>query len=69
MRVIKFQKISQFLILEVLVLVLFNQLEDEPENKAGYTATSCGQVGRGGNACFPTIKDGWTNGPTDGPTD
>ena len=35
------------------------------ENKAGYTATSCGQVGRGGNARFPTFRlDHY--GPTDG---
>ena len=44
-------------------------------NKAGYTATSCGRVGRGGNARFPTFRldhygpmdgpmDGRTNGPT-----
>ena len=37
-------------------------------NKAGYTATSCGRVGRGGNARFPTFRlDHY--GPTDGPTD
>ena len=46
------------------------------ENKAGYTATSCGRVGRGGNARFPTFQldhhgptDQRTNGPTDGRTD
>ena len=42
------------------------------ENKAGYTATSCGRVGRGGNARFPTLqleRDGPTNGPTNGQTD
>ena len=40
-------------------------------NKAGYTATSCGRVGRGGNARFPTFRlDGYgrTDGPTDGRT-
>ena len=39
-------------------------------NKAGYTAnTSCGRVGRGGNASFSTFRlnhygqtDGWTDG-------
>ncbi|MEE3021833.1 MAG: hypothetical protein VX367_04230 [SAR324 cluster bacterium] len=39
---------------------------------AGYTAISCGRVGRSGNARFPTLqleRDGPTNGPTDGPTD
>ena len=37
-------------------------------NKAGYTAISCGRVGRGGNARFPTFRlDGY--GRTDGPTD
>ena len=37
-------------------------------NKAGYTAnTSRGQVGRGGNACFP-IFDFERDGPTDRPT-
>ena len=38
-------------------------------NKAGYTATSCGQVGRSGNARFHTFQLVLTNGPTDGPTD
>ena len=39
------------------------------KNKAGYTATSCGQVGKGGNARFPTFqleRDGRTDGRTDG---
>ena len=37
-------------------------------NKAGYTAISCGRVGRGGNARFPTFRlDGY--GPTDRRTD
>ena len=43
------------------------------ENKAGYTATSCGQVGRGGNARFHSFRlvltDGPTNQRTDGRTD
>ena len=43
------------------------------KNKAGYTAnTSCGRVGRGGNAHFHTLQldhhDGLTDGPTDGRT-
>ena len=38
-------------------------------NKAGYTATSCGRVGRGGNARFHTFRLVVTDGPTDGPTD
>ena len=42
-------------------------------NKAGYTAnTSCGRVGRGGNARFHTLQldhHGRTNRPTDGRTD
>ena len=47
-------------------------------NKAGYTAnTSCGRVGRGGNAQFHTFRlvfmdrptEGPTNGRTDGRTD
>ena len=38
------------------------------KNKAGYTAISCGRVGRGGNARFPTFRlDGY--GRTDRPTD
>ena len=40
----------------------------ESVNKAGYTATSCGRVGRGGNASFPTFqleRDGRTDGRTD----
>ena len=43
------------------------------KNKAGYTAISCGRVGRGGNARFPTFQldrlYGPTNRPTDRPTD
>ena len=39
------------------------------KNKAGYTATSCGRVGRGGNARFHTFQlDHWTDGLTDGRT-
>ena len=42
-------------------------------NKAGYTATSCGRVGRSGNARFHTFQlmltDGRTDGQTDGRTD
>ena len=45
-------------------------------NKAGYTASSCGRVGRGGNARFPIFRlvgyglmDGRTDGRTDGETD
>ena len=46
-------------------------------NKAGYTALSCGRVGRGGYACFLTFRlvltdgptEGWTNGPMDQQTD
>ena len=45
------------------------------KNKAGYTAISCGRVGRSGNARFPTfqlerdnssVTDGQTDGRTDG---
>ena len=40
------------------------------ENKAGYTAnTSCGRVGRGGNAHFHTFRLMFTDRQTDGPTD
>ena len=38
-------------------------------NKAAYTATSCGRVGRGGNARFSTFRlvgYGRTDGQTDG---
>ena len=41
-------------------------------NKAGYTATSCGWVGRGGNARFPTFqleRDRQTDRPTNQQTD
>ena len=37
-------------------------------NKAGYTATSCRRVGRGGNATGPLFEL-LMDGPTDGPTD
>ena len=40
------------------------------KNKAGYTAnTSCGRVGRGGNACFHTFRLVFTDRPTDRLTD
>ena len=40
------------------------------ENKAGYTAnTSCGRVGRGGNARFHIFRLVFTDGPTDRRTD
>ena len=42
------------------------------KNKARYSATTCGQVGRGGNARFPTFRldlHGPTDQQTDGPTD
>ena len=38
-------------------------------NKAGYTVTRCGRVGRGGNARFPTFHYGPTDRWTDGLTD
>ena len=38
-------------------------------NKAGYTATSCGRVGRGGYARFSTFRLVLTDQRTDGPTD
>ena len=39
-------------------------------NKAGYTAnTSCGRVGRGGNARFHTFRLVYTDRRTDGPMD
>ena len=43
------------------------------ENKAGYTPISCGRVGRGGIARFPTFRldhlYGLTDQPTNQPTD
>ena len=39
------------------------------KNKAGYTATSCGRVGRSGNARFHTFQLVLTDGPTDQRTD
>ena len=38
-------------------------------NKAGYTATSYGRVGRSGNMRFHTFRLVLTDGPTDRPTD
>ena len=38
-------------------------------NKARYTATSCGRVGRGGNARFLTFRLVSTDRPTDRPMD
>ena len=37
-------------------------------NKAGYTATSCGRAGRGGNTRFPTFRLE-RDQPTDGRTE
>ena len=42
---------------------------EQEENNAGYTATSCGRVGRSGNARFHTFRLVLTDGPTDGRTD
>ena len=42
---------------------------EQQKNKAGYTATSCGRVGRGGNARFPTFRLVLTDRRTDGWTD
>ena len=42
--------------------------KDKESNKAGYTVISCGWVGRGGNARFPTFRlDSY--GRADGRTD
>ena len=47
-----------------------NEKMKTKNNKAGYTAnTSCGRVGRGGNARFHTFRLVFTDRPTDGPTD
>ena len=46
-------------------------LEDERNLAAGYTAISCGRVGRGENAHFPTFRlddPGRMDGRTDGRT-
>ena len=46
-----------------------NDVLQSKRNKAGYTAnTSCGRVGRGGNAGFPTFQLDHS-GPTDGRMD
>ena len=42
---------------------------EKETNKAGYTATSCGQVGRGGNARFHTFRLVLTDRRTDRQTD
>ena len=47
-------------------LVIVNLIYQQQSNKAGYTAnTSCGRVGRGGNACFHTFRLVLTDGRTD----
>ena len=56
---------------ETILAFRVDQGEDV-SNKAGYTAISCGRVGRGRNARFPTFQldhHGPTNQPTDRPTD
>ena len=45
------------------------ELEENTENKAGYTAISCGRSGRDGYARFPTFRLVLTDGRTDGRTD
>ena len=42
---------------------------EKETNKAGYTTTSCGQVGRGGNARFHTFRLVLTDRRTDRRTD
>ena len=49
--------------------ILSNDLSEIDKNKAGYTATSCGQVGRGGNARFHSFRLVLTDGPTNQRTD
>ena len=45
-------------------LFVSSSMNEKQRNKAGYTATSCGWVGRGGYVCFPTFQlDHY--GPTD----
>ena len=74
----KFSKICDFILLwKLLINMKCNNLipvsvgNNDPKrlDKAGYMAKiSCGWVGRGGNANFPTWSfwmDQWTNGPTD----
>ena len=50
-----------------------SSMNEKPRNKAGYTTTSCGQVGRGGYVRFPTFQlvlmHGRTKGSTDQQTD
>ena len=45
-----------------------SSMNEKQRNKAGYTATSCGWVGRGGYVRFPTFQlvlmDGRTKRPT-----
>ena len=59
------------LISEIIHLPFFRKKSkriSRKRNKTGYTATSCGRVGKGRNAHFPTFRlDGY--GRTDGQTD
>ena len=41
---------------------------EDASNKAGYTATSCGRVGRGGYARFPTFRLVLMDGRAEGRT-
>ena len=54
-------------------LFVSSSMNEKQRNEAGYTATSCGRVGRGGYAPFPTFRlmltEGWTDEPKDQRTD
>ena len=54
----------------IVIILLSTQmsLRFQVHNKAGYTAISCRQVGRGRNARFPTFQLDH-HGPTNRPTD
>ena len=52
-----------------IIEIFSREKKTEKRNKAGYTAISCGRVGRGGNARFHTFRLMLTDGPTDGRTD
>ena len=72
--VFRFWKLGQSDILISLMNVSKGEKTNEKKlgkylNKAGYTATSCGRVGRSGNARFHTFRLVLTDGPTDRPTD
>ena len=67
--VVIFSKIPPLTLLPLAQARRLGSKRAKERNRAGYTATSCGCVGRGRNACFLTFRLVSTDEPTGRPTD